>query len=513
MAQLKAVQAQEFQLAGSGVTSTATTIILTNFLLPDGVTEITMADIGLIGFMTLEPGTSREEQITFTTVTQNADDTATLTGVVRGVAFVSPYSTTAALKKSHAGGTIAVLSNTAGFYGNIKDYIDEVAIAGAPDASLTAKGLVETAITSEIDAGTVSGATGADLSVRPDQLAASIYGTRLPSAAEKSYLSGVLGLTGVIVPYGGRSAPSGWLMADGSAVSRATYASLFAIVCPSGTVTVTLASPAVFTKIAHGYVAGDKVHFTTSGALPTGISSNTDYYVMSTGLTADAFQIALSPAGSAINSSGSQSGVHTVYASAYGRGDGSTTFNLPNPGGKVPVGRSATAQTQTLDFAGAQRSSNDITILNTVFPSQGQAVILTTTGALPTGLSLATTYYIIRNSSTSIAFATSQANANAGTKITLSGDGSGVNTMTFTNRAHTVLGRTGGEETHGMSIDEMPSHNHNFYNAVNSGGQTSLGSASNTEGSQNSGIITNTGGSGLQNNMSPFLVLNYIIKT
>lgn len=34
---------------------------------------------------------------------------------------------------------------------------------------------------------------------------------------------------GSMVDYGGSSAPSGWLLADGSAVSRATYAALFAV--------------------------------------------------------------------------------------------------------------------------------------------------------------------------------------------------------------------------------------------------------------------------------------------
>jgi len=35
--------------------------------------------------------------------------------------------------------------------------------------------------------------------------------------------------TGTTLPYGGDSAPAGWLLCDGSAVSRTTYASLFAI--------------------------------------------------------------------------------------------------------------------------------------------------------------------------------------------------------------------------------------------------------------------------------------------
>lgn len=35
---------------------------------------------------------------------------------------------------------------------------------------------------------------------------------------------------GVMLPYGGSSAPTGWLLCDGSAVSRTTYADLFAII-------------------------------------------------------------------------------------------------------------------------------------------------------------------------------------------------------------------------------------------------------------------------------------------
>ncbi len=39
--------------------------------------------------------------------------------------------------------------------------------------------------------------------------------------------------TGTVLPYGGTAAPSGWLLADGSAVSRTTYAALFAVLSTS----------------------------------------------------------------------------------------------------------------------------------------------------------------------------------------------------------------------------------------------------------------------------------------
>lgn len=84
----------------------------------------------------------------------------------------------------------------------------------------------------------------------------------------------------------------------------------------TGTFTVTLASPGVFTKTAHGYTAGRPVKFSTTGALPTGLAAGTTYYVIATGLTADAFQVSATVGGAAVNTSGSQSGTH--YAEATG---------------------------------------------------------------------------------------------------------------------------------------------------------------------------------------------------
>lgn len=80
-----------------------------------------------------------------------------------------------------------------------------------------------------------------------------------------------------------------------------------------GAATVTIASPGVVSSAAHGLVAGDKVYFTTTGALPTGIVSETEYYVISAGLTADAFELSATSGGSAINTSGTQSGTHTWH--------------------------------------------------------------------------------------------------------------------------------------------------------------------------------------------------------
>lgn len=78
---------------------------------------------------------------------------------------------------------------------------------------------------------------------------------------------------GTITEYGGTTAPTNWLICDGSAVSRTTYASLFAVI-----------------------------------------------------------------------------------GTAFGSGDGSTTFNLPDLRGRVPVGKSTDAEFDTLGETGGEKT-------------------------------------------------------------------------------------------------------------------------------------------------------------
>lgn len=101
---------------------------------------------------------------------------------------------------------------------------------------------------------------------------------------------------------------------DGSSLTIVgiTPTTVRTITAVGGTFTVTIASPAVFTCTAHGYVANDTVVFSTTGALPTGLTAGTTYYVISTGLGADTFRVSTSQGGAAVNTSGTQSGVHTV---------------------------------------------------------------------------------------------------------------------------------------------------------------------------------------------------------
>lgn len=102
-----------------------------------------------------------------------------------------------------------------------------------------------------------------------------------------------------------------------------------------GTVTVTIASPGVFTWVNHPLVVGDRVMVHTTGALPTGLTPDTvNYYVVSVP-TADTFQVSATYGGAAINTTGTQSGVHTCYhlscAPFFVTGNAQLGFVIPDP--------------------------------------------------------------------------------------------------------------------------------------------------------------------------------------
>jgi hypothetical protein len=98
--------------------------------------------------------------------------------------------------------------------------------------------------------------------------------------------------------------------------------------CPgpttTATITVTIASPGVVTWTSHPFSGtaprfdACPVVFTTTGALPTGITASTTYWVIPTTISGNNFSIATSVAnaiaGTAINTSGTQSGTQTGTA-------------------------------------------------------------------------------------------------------------------------------------------------------------------------------------------------------
>lgn len=187
---------------------------------------------------------------------------------------------------------------------------------------------------------------------------------------------------GTILPYAGISSPTGFLLCDGSTVSRATYSRLFAVLNPTlGTVTITIASPGVITLTAHGLATGDGIYLTTTGSLPTGLSPNTKYWVIKN--DANSFWLATSLANALastkINTSISQSGTHTAKQTPYGVGDGSTTFTLPNLKGIIPTGKD---QSQA-EFAGLGQTGGEKThtLITAEIPSHNHSIVTTAAGS------------------------------------------------------------------------------------------------------------------------------------
>lgn len=129
LASVRYAQTQPFFLAGSGSSVGATSITLTSMNDIDG-TIMTMASFGSHGYGTLEPGKrSREEQISFTGITSNANGTVTLTGV-KNVVFIYPYTEASGTLRSHPGGSTFVVSNTSGFYNTLTNKENNETITG-----------------------------------------------------------------------------------------------------------------------------------------------------------------------------------------------------------------------------------------------------------------------------------------------------------------------------------------------------------------------------------------------
>ena len=330
-----------------------------------------------------------------------------------------------------------------------------------------------------------------------------------PTIKQKEFLSAT---TGMISLFAGSVAPAGFLMCDGQAVSRTTYADLFTVLSTNygagdGTTTfnvpdlqgsfpigvgsrtlhtytitdasinttaigngVTDNSPNYITIAGHGLVTGDQV-ITTSSGVPN-FTANTVYYAVR--YDADHIQIA------------------TSYANA----KAGTVVAMSN-------GYAVTLYARTLFTVGSAFNDSVVT---------GSKVTLSTSNTLPTTIP-AGTYYMVRVSSTTFYLADTLAKALLGERVCATTSGSGSSTLKVYDSAITI-GAIGGNSSHFITVAEMPSHTHGVPNLqVSSGSQQSFSPSDSSSTSEYSIPTSAAGGNQAISTLSPYVAINYIIKT
>lgn len=155
----------------TSVSSSATTVRIKNFKDLSG-TVLTMASFGDIGYGTFDPGASaREEAFSFTGITNNGDNTVTLTGLTRGLLGKYPFGGGGS-SFQHDANSFVVISNGADFYYKFAIKVNNESILGQwrfntvlPESTILATTSQQFVTKAYVDGGLLAGAATATQSV------------------------------------------------------------------------------------------------------------------------------------------------------------------------------------------------------------------------------------------------------------------------------------------------------------------------------------------------------------
>lgn len=228
--------------------------------------------------------------------------------------------------------------------------------------------------------------------------------------------------------------------------------------------------------------------------------------------------------------------LYAVVGTAFGSGDGSTTFNLPDCRGMFIRGHVGFGS-PTFAAADVNTGTDVITVSGGHgFNRSGFPFRVSSSGSLPTGLAAATTYYAIYVSSTTFKVASSEANALTGTAIDITAAGSGTNTLAQyididagSRTAQSTGGSTGtslgakqddATSKNGLTAtDSGHTHSGTFYTTINTTGSGGAGGdfsalliTGTATGSAASGAANITVGAGDNETRPQNLAMNCIIK-
>lgn len=161
---------QTYTLAGTGISSTASSFTLTSLTLPQNGYAIQDSDMSDTFYITFEPGSrSRQEFVSCTTIGTNTGGKVTISGCTRGLSPLTPYTASTSLRFAHSGGTSVIFSNAPQLYNEYTAKGNDETITGqwtftnfpitasTSIASATTSGIVELATGAEAASSTLSG--------------------------------------------------------------------------------------------------------------------------------------------------------------------------------------------------------------------------------------------------------------------------------------------------------------------------------------------------------------------
>ena len=173
----------------TSITNAATSFQVNNILGWNGA-ALTSADFGTQAFGVFRNAARTQIELFEFSPTTIASTNITI--VRRGLQFDGNVTTEVAGNKfswTKSDTYVDLGTDTPQLFQLLKEYIDGIAISGAPNASLTVKGIVELATQAQVDAKTAVGETAAALTVTPDVLRATKYNDYvIDTGAANAYL-------------------------------------------------------------------------------------------------------------------------------------------------------------------------------------------------------------------------------------------------------------------------------------------------------------------------------------
>jgi hypothetical protein len=156
--------------------------------------------------------------------------------------------------------------------------------------------------------------------------------------------------TGTSIEFCGLTAPAGYLVEDGSAVSRTTYANLLSVLSQIQSCTTTMAN-------ANLTVVDSSKMYIGMALEGAGISTNTTILSITNSTTI------------VMSANATASATVNVQFFNWGNGDGSTTFNVPNSPRTVSVAAGGTGTSTLGNVVGQSGGSETVTLSHDQIPA------------------------------------------------------------------------------------------------------------------------------------------------